>query len=180
MIYVVRSNTGHFYRRGKLVRNPLNASWGHSPSSMRGTLDRARAAMPGLTFEAVPLREAKVMGGILVLDSAPGVRAVVPAHTGPADRRIYVSCRQCDGCGHIGINDDSTTDSYCSDCGWSGPSPDKDKCPGCGAVGTMVIACPKCSGRYTLLADADIVPADGVSVDRHQSLSPTDVDGDTP
>jgi hypothetical protein len=68
MIYVVKSNSGQFYRRGKLVSNPLNASFGYSPSGVRGVLERARAALPGHTFEAIPLRDAKVLGGILVVD----------------------------------------------------------------------------------------------------------------
>ena len=82
---------------------------------------------------------------------------VAPAHTG-GDGRIYVSCRECHECAHIGINDSHPTEDCCSDCGWSGTAPEADQCPSCGALGTMVIACPKCSGRYSLLADADLVP----------------------
>lgn len=58
MIYVVRSSTGQFYRRGKLVRSREAASFGHSPSGARGIVERARAAFPGLQWEAVPFREA--------------------------------------------------------------------------------------------------------------------------
>lgn len=91
------------------------------------------------------------------------VGAVLPAHTGPTDRRIYVVCHQCDNCQHIGINDEHPTESACnrSACGWHGPSPTADHCPGCGQDGTMSSACPKCGGLYVLLADADVVP-DGV------------------
>jgi hypothetical protein len=83
----------------------------------------------------------------------------VPAHTGD-EGRIYVYCRQCRICEHIGINDEHETDSCCSDCDWSGPA-EKDQCPSCSAIGTMSIACPECGGKYDLLADADLVP-DGV------------------
>lgn len=58
MIYVVRSNTGQFYRRGKLVRQHTAASCGHSPSGAAGILSRARAAFPELQWEAVPFRDA--------------------------------------------------------------------------------------------------------------------------
>jgi hypothetical protein len=58
VIYVVRSNTGQFYRRGKLVRSREAASFGHSPSGAAGILERARAAFPSLQWEAVPFRDA--------------------------------------------------------------------------------------------------------------------------
>lgn len=58
MIYVVRSNTGQFYRRGRLVRSRQAASFGHSPSGAAGILERARKAFPSLEWKAVPFREA--------------------------------------------------------------------------------------------------------------------------
>ncbi|WP_155634594.1 hypothetical protein [Burkholderia anthina] len=81
-------------------------------------------------------------------------RAAAPA---PADERAafeaYVECRQCDECSHVGINDSHPTDAACGhSCGWTGPSPAEDKCPGCGQENVMSVACPKCSGRYSLLA----------------------------
>jgi hypothetical protein len=57
VIYVVRSNTGQFYRRGKLVRSHTAASFGHSPSGVAGILTRARTSFPELQWEAVPFRE---------------------------------------------------------------------------------------------------------------------------
>ncbi|WP_244369410.1 hypothetical protein [Burkholderia pseudomallei] len=79
----------------------------------------------------------------------------------PADERAafeaYVECRQCDECGHVGINDSHPTDAACGySCGWTGPSPDEDKCPGCGQENVMSVACPKCSGRYSLLAEETV------------------------
>lgn len=76
----------------------------------------------------------------------------------PAEARepnqIYVEVRQCDRCDHIGINDGHATDAACGyPCGWSGPSPVEDKCPGCGHENVMSVACPKCSGHYSLLAN---------------------------
>jgi hypothetical protein len=59
VIYVVRCNTGQFYRRGKLVRSDMAASFGHSPSGVAGILERARKAFPDLQWEAIPFRMAK-------------------------------------------------------------------------------------------------------------------------
>jgi hypothetical protein len=56
VIYVVRCNTGQFYRRGKLVRSHMAASFGHCPSGVAGILKRARAKFPDLEWEAAPLR----------------------------------------------------------------------------------------------------------------------------
>lgn len=80
---------------------------------------------------------------------APGVAVGAPA-------QYYVTCHQCDNCQHIGINDEHPTESACNRglCGWHGPSPSEDVCPGCGARGTMSTACPECGGHYMLLAEA--------------------------
>lgn len=59
MIYVVRCNTGQFYRRGKLVRSETAASFGHSPSGVAGIIQRAKKAFPDLQWEAVPFRMAQ-------------------------------------------------------------------------------------------------------------------------
>jgi len=69
---------------------------------------------------------------------------------------VYVECRECSGCGHVGINDSLDTHSACSRCAWIGPSPAEDKCPGCAAENVMSAACPKCGCIYRLLADAEI------------------------
>ncbi len=74
----------------------------------------------------------------------------------PAVATTYVSARECHNCGHAGINDDHATDAACNSCGWHGPSPEKDHCPGCGRDGTMTTACPMCSGVYVLVAEAHI------------------------
>lgn len=80
-------------------------------------------------------------------DSAgAGVEGVQPA-------KIYVCARECDNCCHTGINDDHATDSACGKCDWSGPSPELDECPQCGCEGSMVVACPKCGGRYRCIAE---------------------------
>lgn len=78
------------------------------------------------------------------------------------EAQLYVTCHQCDNCQHIGINDEHPTESACNRgaCGWHGPSPIEDLCPGCGETGTMSTACPKCGGHYVLLAEARL-PQDG-------------------
>jgi hypothetical protein len=90
----------------------------------------------------------------------------------PADPRIYVTCHQCDNCGHIGINDEPPTESACNRgmCGWHGPSPSKDLCPDCGEVGTMSSACPKCGGHYVLLAEANLDASAAPSQDSLQEF----------
>lgn len=79
---------------------------------------------------------------------------------------IYVACHQCDNCQHIGINDEHPTESACNRgfCGWHGPSPSEDVCPGCGEHGTMSTACPKCGGHYVLLADEHLPLPAGVAL----------------
>jgi hypothetical protein len=47
-----------------------------------------------------------------------------------------------------------TLSSY--SCGWNGPSPKEDKCPGCGRENVMSAACPKCGGHYRFLTDANL------------------------
>lgn len=69
---------------------------------------------------------------------------------------IYVCARECDQCGHAGINDEHPHHDMCSRCEWSGPAPTGDLCPLCGSEGTICAACPECGGRYRLLAEKDI------------------------
>lgn len=76
-----------------------------------------------------------------------------------AAEAVFVECRQCDVCWHVGINDGHLADAACLDCDWYGPSPSEDTCPKCGRDGTMTVACPKCSGRYALLAYTEIKAA---------------------
>ena len=82
----------------------------------------------------------------------PEAAEPVPAPVQP----LYVACRECVNCDHIGINDDSDTDATCNYCGWTGPSPIEDICPGCDRDGTMTASCPKCGGQYVLLAETKL------------------------
>ncbi len=90
---------------------------------------------------------------------------LLPADLGDArePNQVYVECRQCDSCDHIGINDSHEADAACNSCCWNGPSPAEDKCPGCGDENCMAVACPKCSGRYDLLAEGRFL-ADEIGV----------------
>ena len=58
--------------------------------------------------------------------------------------------RCCDECGHTGTDGGSTSESYCGACGATVPYPEKDICQSCGATNCMLVACPKCGGRYSL------------------------------
>lgn len=74
-----------------------------------------------------------------------------------ANVSIYVDCYECRECGHVRTDDAHPTDAACGyPCGWSGPSPVEDKCPGCGKTNVISSACPKCSGLYRMIAEADI------------------------
>lgn len=77
-----------------------------------------------------------------------------PAQT--EQQPAYVECRECTDCGHVGINDAHQTDATCAMCDWSGPSPVEDQCPDCGKENAMGAACPKCSGRYRILAETHV------------------------
>lgn len=72
------------------------------------------------------------------------------------DGAIYVECRECSQCEHVGINDSSAALAACHNCDWSGPSPTEDHCPGCADKGCMGAACPKCGGLYRLLAESTV------------------------
>jgi hypothetical protein len=82
------------------------------------------------------------------------VEVARPAQT--EQQPAYVECRECTDCGHVGINDAHQTDATCAMCDWSGPSPVEDQCPDCGKENVMGAACPKCSGRYRILAETHV------------------------
>lgn len=86
-----------------------------------------------------------------ILSENASARASLPTSGVPR----HVECRECADCGHAGINDDGPN-AACNTCGWSGPSPKEDKCPECHRIGTMTSACPKCAGRYSLVAETDL------------------------
>ena len=85
------------------------------------------------------------------------------AHAPPAvPVESRYECRECDNCGHAGINDANLTQGACFSCEWSGPEPVEDKCPGCGDEGCMTAACPKCGARYRFIAELEpaMLPAE--------------------
>ncbi len=106
-----------------------------------------------------------------LVDFAAGFQAALPPQEGAAEPKIRVEARECDECGHLGINDADDASAACSRCGWSGPEPTEDKCPGCGEEGTMCAACPECGGRYALKAEADIAALSPQGVE-HPSTPP--------
>lgn len=100
-------------------------------------VDDARYALAAATREAQPM--------------PAGVKPSQAPSSG-----VRVECRECSECGHTGINDLHQTVAACNACGWSGPEPAKDHCPACDSDGTMTAACPKCCGRYSLVAEATV------------------------
>jgi len=100
--------------------------------------------LPGATYQHAA--EAAVMCTL--------ERIARPAQT--EQQPAYVECRECTDCGHVGINDAHQTDATCAMCDWSGPSPVEDQCPDCGKENAMGAACPKCSGRYRILAETHV------------------------
>lgn len=115
-------------------------------------------------YEVTPEKEAaRIERARGVLDDIRDGKYTSSPAIAAKPNQVYVEARQCDRCDHIGINDGHNTDAACGhSCGWSGPSPTEDKCPGCGEKNCMGVACPKCSGLYTLLAGGRIL-ADEVS-----------------
>jgi hypothetical protein len=83
---------------------------------------------------------------------------------------LYVECRECSNCGHIGINDDAAGMAACNTCDWNGPSPKEDHCPGCGRDGTMSGSCPECGYRTNLLAEAHLAAPGAAIAAREQEL----------
>lgn len=119
----------------------------------------------GATANASPIadlvKEWAELRGLSIVDAAvlswQYMLAAAPAQGQQVGQEpVYVECRECAGCGHVGINDSLETHSACDRCAWIGPSPTKDKCPGCASENTMSAACPKCGCIYRLLADAEI------------------------
>ncbi len=82
--------------------------------------------------------------------------ALAPKSAAGSVPTTYVECRECDSCGHTGLNDADGLRASCNTCGWTGDSPEEDKCPDCQREGTMSAACPKCGERYRLIAAKDI------------------------
>lgn len=78
-------------------------------------------------------------------------------HAQPATVKVVLraEARECRECNHVGINDESP-ESACHSCDWSGGHQAEDKCPGCGDENCMAAACPKCGGRYVLIAEAKL------------------------
>lgn len=98
-----------------------------------------------------------LVGGRCMHCNGSGVEPATAATTASASGdELYVECRECSHCLHVGINDASTTLAACHNCDWSGPSPVEDICPGCADSGCMGAACPKCGAIYKLLAEKDL------------------------
>nr|WP_312294659.1 hypothetical protein [Brevundimonas diminuta] len=58
--------------------------------------------------------------------------------------------RECDDCGFKGTSDDASKEQdYCTACGGNSPAGGPDDCAHCGAKNHMVMACPKCGGRFS-------------------------------
>lgn len=98
---------------------------------------------------------------------------VAPQGGGEVAETIYVEARECESCGHAGLNDSHATHAACLSCDWTGPSPVEDRCPGCNSDGVMTASCPKCEWRYRLLASEEIAipttqPAGTLSGDAEQ------------
>jgi hypothetical protein len=69
--------------------------------------------------------------------------------------------RICDDCGFQGTSADSSDDEdYCSACGETIPHSREDKCSACGACNCLMLACPKCGGRFSLDYERMIPPAE--------------------
>lgn len=110
------------------------------------------------------------------LTRVPQMSWNVPLYTAPQPAEpvnIYVETRECHECGHIGINDAHVSKAACNSCGWTGYTPNVDRCPGCDQAGTMTAACPTCGGRYGLLAEKNIT---WNSASAAQPAEPADVD----
>ena len=113
------------------------------------SLAEALGNVRGIHEMSVELTAASVFEQASAAQSAP----VVP------EGSIYVECRQCDKCQHVGINDAAHGVAACHDCDWSGNEPEDDKCPGCKSENCMAAACPECGARYALIASEDVAAA---------------------
>lgn len=91
---------------------------------------------------------------LLKLASPSGAGLGGAVASSEAVAKLYVECRECSNCGHVGINDDAEGMAACNTCDWNGPSPKEDHCPQCERDGTMTGSCPECGHRTTLIAAA--------------------------
>lgn len=81
-------------------------------------------------------------------DDADALTKEAPASV-PAERR------ECDDCGFKSTSDDASKEQdYCTACGGNSPAGGPDECAHCGAKNHMVMACPKCGGRFSLDGEA--------------------------
>jgi hypothetical protein len=87
---------------------------------------------------------------------------------------VYVDCRECDVCGHAGINDSHESYAACHRCDWSGPEPEQDRCPGCDEENCMAAACPECSGCYVLIAEKTLTTQPQPAVPEGWKLVPVE------
>jgi len=72
-----------------------------------------------------------------------------------ATREEAPARRVCDECGFKGTSDDASKElDYCTACGGNSPTGGPDKRAHCDAKNHMVMACPKCGGRFSLDEDA--------------------------
>lgn len=99
---------------------------------------------------------ASILGGDHEPSCAEELSLNASPQGGEVGATIYVEARECENCYHAGINDSHASSAACLDCDWSGPSPTEDRCPSCNRTGVMTVACPKCEGRYRLIAENDI------------------------
>lgn len=68
----------------------------------------------------------------------------------------HVEIRECDHCGHMGVNDSNDQKSACTQCDWHGAEPEEDVCPSCATTGSMTASCPRCGHRYRLIEEKQV------------------------
>lgn len=146
-------------RAERLLSEPAQAE-----QSERELPDYLKDALDNLVHDNYERSQAGSRNRQADADLIRAALATLPAQAEqPEQQPAYVECRECIDCGHVGINDAHPTDAKCAMCDWSGPSPVEDQCPDCGKENVMGAACPKCSGRYRILAEthvaAPIAPA---------------------
>lgn len=132
------------------------------PAALRRVQNGIVYDVQPLSGRLIPASKPRMLPGCVT--AAVGVEGAQPAQRG-----IHVECRECQNCGHAGINDTDGAQAACNSCEWQGPAPKEDQCPGCGRKGTMIDACPECgSGRYTTVAERTL----GVSASDGQTKPP--------
>lgn len=113
-------------------------------------------------FSAAPVREeapaCKTCGGKGYTEHEGGEGEGYPSRPeieACACREEAPERRHCDECGFIGTSGDASKEQdYCTACGGNSPAGGPDECANCGAKNHMVMACPKCGGRFSLDEDA--------------------------